>query len=101
LEFPVVGEKNLIAEARVDELLNVSRPLFPWYLAEISNVVWLALGWFGCSVEHMVDPDGVSTFGETDEVMHILGVIAVPERYPGGTDALGFKDIGLRLTAAV
>ena len=49
----------------------------------------------------MVDRDGVSAFGETDEIIHILSVIAVPKRYPGGIDALGLKDIGLRLTAAV
>jgi AGZA family xanthine/uracil permease-like MFS transporter len=49
----------------------------------------------------MVHAERVSAFGKTCEVIHIVGVVAVPERYPGGTQALRLEDVGLLLTAAL
>jgi hypothetical protein len=50
---------------------------------------------FDRSIECMVDPECVSAFGETDEVIHVVRGIAMPERYAGGTDALGFEIVGV------
>jgi len=74
---PVLGQKNFVAEAGVDELLNLSRAGLPWNLGERCNVVGLAHRWLSRSVKYVVDADGVSAFGESDEVGHVVGVIAV------------------------
>lgn len=87
--YPVVRKENLVGEASVYETFDARHPFLPGQRCRGRH-----------SPECMVHAERVSALGETDEVIHIVGVVAVTDRYSCGTHTLCFENFRLPDPAA-
>jgi hypothetical protein len=70
---PIIGEKHSAHVTCLDEFRDAVRPFLPGQCRTARH-----------SPERMVHAERVSAPGEADEVIYIVSVVAVTERYSGG-----------------